>query len=124
MCEKDRVDTENDLKDANEVGDTGNREEEMPAKKRADIIKRGDGWAIKVQGASRASRLYYNKEEAIIDGREFRERGYDLFIHKKDGKIQSVQKAKTRRTIKTPKVTGKIPRETIERAVKKAMSKR
>jgi len=115
--------TENTFNDGNEeVGtDKGGM---MPAKKSVHIIKRGERWAIKKQGASRATQLYDNKEEAILDGREFRELGYDLVIHRKDGKIQRHEKAKTQRTIKTPKVKGKIPRRDIERAVKKAMSKR
>lgn len=112
MC----AEIENNFKDGN------NREEMVP--QRVHVIKRGEGWGMLKEGTSRVSHVYTTKQEAIEEGREFKELGYDLVIHKKDGSIQRWEKAKKKRTIKTPKVTGKIPRKAIEQAVKKVISKR
>ncbi len=122
--ETEQENIENSFKNGNEVVDTDKEEVLMVIHKRIHVIKRGEGWAIKKEGASRATRIYKNKREAVEEGREFREMGYDLAIHKKDGSIQRWEKAKKKRTIKTPKVTGKIPRKAIEQAVKKVISKK
>ena len=60
--------------------------------KRVHIISRKDGWAIKKQGASRASRIYQNKETAIKNAQKLRKTGHDVIIHKKDGSIQKWEK--------------------------------
>jgi hypothetical protein len=57
-------------------------------KRRVHIIKREDGWAIKKMGASRASRVYGSKEEAVRGGQALRRSGHDLVIHNSDGSIQ------------------------------------
>ena len=82
--------TENSFMDVNEV--VGTDGEEMVTK-RVHVMKRGTGWAIKKQGASRASRVYDSKQEAIEAGRRFKRLGYDLVIHKKDGSIQRLEKS-------------------------------
>jgi len=64
-----------------------------PVKKRVHIIKREDGWAIKKMGASRASRVYGSKEEAVKGGQELRRSGHDLVIHNSDGSIQKWEKS-------------------------------
>jgi uncharacterized protein YdaT len=94
--------TENSLKDANKVEDKDS--EEMPAKKkletrnkRVHVIKRDKGWAVKKQGASRASRIYKSKDEAVEKAQKFKKSGHDLVIHKKDGSIQKWEKTKKRK---------------------------
>jgi uncharacterized protein YdaT len=52
------------------------------------VIKRQGSWAVKKHGASRASRIYDSKEEAIQGARELRDSDFDLVIHKSDGSIQ------------------------------------
>ena len=111
----------NIFKDNNKREDTDR--EEMVSQ-RVHVIKRGEGWGMLKEGTSRVSYVYTTKQEAIEEGREFKELGYDLVIHKKDGSIQRWEKAKKKRTIKTPKVTGKISRKAIKQAVKKVISKR
>jgi hypothetical protein len=93
----------------------------MRREKRVHVVKRGKKWVIWKQEKSRASRIYNKKEDAIEAGIELTEQGYDLIIHNKDGTVQKWLKARTTRTIKTPQGVGSIPREEIERAVKKVM---
>jgi hypothetical protein len=63
------------------------------ANSRAHIIKRGSGWAIKKEGALRATKIYSSKEEAIKDARKLKSYGLDLIIHKKDGSIEKWEKS-------------------------------
>jgi hypothetical protein len=124
MEESESRDTENDLKDANEVEGT-EKKGEMPAKKRIHVVKRGEGWAVKKEGASKASRIYQNKEDAVERAINFmRTGGYDLIIHSKDGTFQKVVISKKTRTIKTPKVTGTVSRQAMEQAAKKVIYKK
>lgn len=62
--------------------------------KRVHIISRKDGWAIKKQGASRASKIYQKKETAIKKAQKLRKTGHDVIVHKKDGSIQKWEKPK------------------------------
>jgi len=62
--------------------------------KRVHIISRKDGWAIKKQGASRASKIYQKKETAIKNAQKLRKSGHDVILHKKDGSIQKWEKPK------------------------------
>lgn len=89
--EEDNI--ENSFKDANEVEDT-DREEMVT--KRVHVIKRDEGWAIKKEGASRATRIYKSKAEAVEKAQKFKKSGYDLVIHNKDGSIQRWEKSKKR----------------------------
>lgn len=43
------------------------------------------GWAVKKSDATRASRVYDDKKEAVSYAREQRRKGYDVVIFKKDG---------------------------------------
>jgi hypothetical protein len=62
--------------------------------KRVHVIKRDEGWAVKKQGTSRASRIYKSKEDAVEGAQKFKKSGHDLVIHKKDGSIQKWEKSK------------------------------
>ncbi len=62
--------------------------------KRAHIISRKDGWAIKKEDASRASKIYKKKDVAIKNSEKLREKGHDVIVHKKDGTIQDWKKSK------------------------------
>lgn len=62
--------------------------------KRAHIISRDNGWAIKKEGASKASKIYGDKNSAVKDSEKLRNKGHDVIIHKKDGTIQDWKKSK------------------------------
>ncbi len=62
--------------------------------KRVHIISRKDGWAVKKQGASRASKIYDKKETAINNAQKLRKTGHAVIVHKKDGSIQEWEKPK------------------------------
>ncbi len=47
------------------------------------------GWAVKKSGSTRITRSFDRKDEAIKFGREIsRKQETELFIHKRDGRIQ------------------------------------
>lgn len=51
--------------------------------------KSRNGWAVKKSGSTRSSKKFSTKEEAIQYGREIsKKEESELYIHKKDGKIQ------------------------------------
>ena len=60
---------------------------------RIHIIKRGKGWAVFKEGGQKASRIYGSKEEAKEHTRLFRNRGYDVIVHRSDGSIEKWEKA-------------------------------
>ena len=60
---------------------------------RVHIISRKQDWAVKKEGASRASKIYSNKDTAIKSTEKLRNTGHDIIIHKKDGTIQDWKKA-------------------------------
>lgn len=62
--------------------------------KRVHIISRKDGWAIKKEGKTRASKIYNNKKSAVSSTRKLKEKGHDVIVHKKDGSIQKWEKSK------------------------------
>ena len=62
--------------------------------KRVHVISRKDGWAIKKEDKTRASKIYNNKDSAISSARKLKEKGHDVIIHKKDGSIQNWEKSK------------------------------
>jgi len=64
--------------------------------KRAHVISRKDGWAVKKQGKSRASKIYKDKESAVKSARKLKGKGMDVVVHKRDGSIQRWEKAKKR----------------------------
>ena len=61
--------------------------------KRVHVIKRKDRWAVRKHGASRASKIYHSKEEAVRGAQKLKGKGYDLVIHKIDGSIQRWEEA-------------------------------
>lgn len=62
--------------------------------KRVHVISRKDGWAVKKEGNSRASRIYPNKKSAVYNAGRLKSKGHDVVVHKKDGSIQKWEKAK------------------------------
>lgn len=62
--------------------------------KRVHIISRKAGWAIKKEGKTRASKIYNNKNSAVLSARKLKEKGHDVIVHKKDGSIQKWEKSK------------------------------
>lgn len=62
--------------------------------KRAHVISREKGWAIKKEGLSRASKVHQNKEAAVKGARKLKRRGLDIIVHRKDGSIERWEKAK------------------------------
>jgi hypothetical protein len=61
---------------------------------RVHIISRGDGWAIKKEGNTKATKIYQNKDSAIKGAQNFIEQGHDVIVHKRDGSIQAWEKGK------------------------------
>lgn len=62
--------------------------------KRTHVVKRDSGWAVKKEGAQRASKIHKTKDEAVKDARRNKKSGSDVVIHKKDGSIQKWEKSK------------------------------
>ncbi|MFN0215717.1 MAG: DUF2188 domain-containing protein [Saprospiraceae bacterium] len=65
----------------------------MATKKRVHVIKRTDGWVLKKEGAERASRKFDTKEEAVDSAKNYRHKGHDIVVHKKDGTIERWSKS-------------------------------
>ncbi|NQS98887.1 MAG: DUF2188 domain-containing protein [candidate division Zixibacteria bacterium] len=65
--------------------------------KRVHVISRKNGWAVKLEGASRASRVYNKKESAVEGAKKMAPKGHDIVVHKKDGTIQKWEKAKAKK---------------------------
>lgn len=63
-------------------------EKKLSTLNRAHVIKRGLGWAVKKEGAKRATKVYTTKEKAVREAEKNRKSGSDVVIHKKDGSIQ------------------------------------
>ncbi len=62
--------------------------------KRTHVVKRDSGWAVKKEGAQRATKVYTTKEQAVKGAEKSRKAGSDVVIHKKDGSIQQWKKSK------------------------------
>lgn len=56
------------------------------------VVSRKDGWAVKKEGNSRASKLFEEKNAALDVARKL-SKGNDIIVHKKDGAIQRWEKA-------------------------------
>lgn len=57
--------------------------------KNKHITPHENGWAVKGEGAKRASSIHRTQDEAIDRGREItRNQGGELFIHGRDGRIR------------------------------------
>ena len=61
---------------------------------RVHIISRDDGWAIKKEGNTKATKIFENKDSAIKGAKKLIEQGHDVIVHKKDGSIQKWEKGK------------------------------
>lgn len=59
------------------------------AKKNQHVVPHPDGWAVKSEGASKASSVHRTQMEAIERGRDVAQnQGSELFIHGRDGRIR------------------------------------
>jgi hypothetical protein len=54
---------------------------------RVHVISRKDGWAVKKEGNTKASKVF-NRKEAAVEGARKLSKGHDVIVHKKDGSIQ------------------------------------
>ena len=61
---------------------------------RYNIISRGESWALKREGASRATKIYKEKADAKNGAKQFRNRGCDIVVHKRNGLIEEWLKGK------------------------------
>lgn len=53
------------------------------------IVPHPDGWAVKPEGASKATKVFNTQSEAIEKGREIAiNQQSELFIHNKQGRIR------------------------------------
>jgi uncharacterized protein YdaT len=60
------------------------------AKSNQHVVPHADGWAVKGEGAERASSVHRTQQEAIDRGREVaRNQNSELFIHGRDGRIRA-----------------------------------
>lgn len=60
------------------------------AEKGQHVVPSGRGWAVLRSGAERATGIFRTQEEAIARAREVaRNQGAELYIHGRDGRIQS-----------------------------------
>jgi hypothetical protein len=55
---------------------------------RTHVVKRESGWAVKKEGAQKATKIYKTKEQAVKGTKKDRASGRDIVIHKKDGSIE------------------------------------
>ncbi len=60
----------------------------MTDRSRVHVIKRDDGWVVKKDGTSRATKKFTTKEEAIETATVYHKSGHDLVIHRNDGTIE------------------------------------
>ena len=61
----------------------------MAKKKNQHIVPHAEGWAVKSEGSSRASRVFETQQEAIARGREIAiNQQSELFIHNRQGQIR------------------------------------
>jgi len=57
--------------------------------KNSHVVPRDDGWAVKKEGASRASKTFEKQADAIKYAREHaRNDKSELFVHRQDGTIR------------------------------------
>lgn len=62
----------------------------MTTKRNQHVVPSGQEWAVRGAGAARATEILPTKAEAVNRAREIsRNQGTELFIHGRDGKIQS-----------------------------------
>ena len=62
----------------------------MTTKRNQHVVPSGQRWAVRGAGATRATEILPTKAEAVDRARGIsRNQGTELFIHGRDGKIQS-----------------------------------
>ncbi|MEF8738597.1 MAG: hypothetical protein FAZ92_04059 [Accumulibacter sp.] len=62
----------------------------MTTKRNQHVVPSGQSWAVRGAGATRATEILPTKAEAVDRARGIsRNQGTELFIHGRDGKIQS-----------------------------------
>ena len=62
----------------------------MSSKRNQHVVPHADGWAVRGDGAERASGVYDTKAEATAAARSIaRNQGTELVVHGRDGRIQS-----------------------------------
>ena len=62
----------------------------MSSKRNQHVVPHGDAWAVRGAGADRATVIFDNKSEAVDRARAIaQDQGTELFIHGKDGQIQT-----------------------------------
>ena len=59
----------------------------MNRKARVHIIYRGDGWAVKKEGAARAYKILGTQAEAIRFAKRNYAKDTEIIVHRKDGSI-------------------------------------
>lgn len=61
----------------------------MAKKNSSHVVPRDSGWAVKKEGASRASKVFDTQDDAIKYAREqARKDKSELYVHKRDGTIR------------------------------------
>lgn len=59
------------------------------AKKNAHVVPRQEGWAVKKEGASRASKTFDKQSDAVKYARQqAKTNKSELFVHRRDGTIR------------------------------------
>lgn len=62
----------------------------MSSKRNQHVVPHTGGWAVKGEGAARATETFDHKTAAVARAREIaRNQGTELFVHGRDGKIES-----------------------------------
>jgi len=74
--------------------DMSTRKRRRKSTERVHVISRDEGWAIKKEGRSRASRILRTKDDAVRSTRTLQSQGHDIIIHRADGSIENWKKAR------------------------------
>ena len=61
--------------------------------KRVHVISKKDGWVVKKEGNSKASKIYGTKSAAEKSAIEI-SKGGDVVVHRRDGSVQKWKRAK------------------------------
>lgn len=71
------------------------------------VLPRNDGWAVKKEGASRASRVAQNKQKALAYARNVAADKANVFVHRTDGTVQEVVAARGSKRIPDDRIQTK-----------------
>lgn len=61
--------------------------------KRTHVVKRENGWAVKKEGAKKATKVYKTQVDAIEGARASSKGSADVVVHRKDGSILKWEKS-------------------------------